>query len=321
MNKKRKHNHLSKSDVIEKIPLACSNELAAVEFIESQRWGKTPACIHCGSVAVYKMVDSKTGQRNQRFLWRCKDCKKQYTVRIGTVYEESRIELRHWCYAFWRASTSKKGVAALEIMRHCQISYKSALFLMSRIRFAMAPVPNAPKLKGIVELDEVYIGGKPRNKGNNLRGRGSKKTPVFAAVERGGRIRRRVIADVTGDTLMEALRQDVDKKSRIMTDELPVYRGIGCTFEGGHDHVCHSTKEYARGDVHTNTAESSFALMKRGIMGVYHNVSKKYLHRYIWQFDFIWNNRKLNDGERTAALIRVTEGKRLMYKGPKEKAS
>jgi hypothetical protein len=185
----------------------------------------------------------------------------------------------------------------------------------------MAPVPNAPKLKGIVELDEMYIGGKPRNKGNNPRGRGSKKTPVFAAVERGGRIRRRIIADVTGDTLMEALRQDVDKKSRIMTDELPVYRGIGCTFEGGHDHVCHSTKEYARGDVHTNTAESSFALMKRGIMGVYHNVSKKYLHRYIWQFDFIWNNRKLNDGERTAALIRVTEGKRLMYKGPKEKAS
>jgi len=100
-----------------------------------------------------------------------------------------------------------------------------------------------------------------------------------------------------------------------------VYRDFGCTFEGGHDTVCHGTKEYARGDVNTNTAESSFALVKRGITGVYHNVSKKYLHRYLWQFDFVWNTRKMNDGERTAELIRVTEGKRLMYKPPMEAAA
>src|ERR1700675_1133000 len=161
MNKKRYQ--LTKSEVIDAIPLACSNELAAVEFIEAQRWGKTPACVHCGSVAVYKMVDSKTGERNARFLWRCRDCGKQFTVRIGTVYEESRIELRHWVYAFWRACTSKKGVSALEIQRQCQISYKSALFLMNRIRFAMAPdFDTAPKLVGIVECDETYVGGKPR---------------------------------------------------------------------------------------------------------------------------------------------------------------
>src|SRR5271156_2629810 len=322
MIKKRKtQEHLTQSVVIEQIPMACSNELAAVEFIEEHRWGKTPACVHCGSIAVYKMVDSKTGERNKRYLWRCKDCGKQYTVRIGTVYEDSRIELRHWCYAFWRAATSKKGVAALEIMRNCQISYKSALFLMSRIRFAMAPVPNTPKLKGIVEMDETYVGGKPRHKGNNPRGRGTKKTPVFVAVERGGKIRRRVIADVSIASLKDAIREDVEKSARIMTDEAPVYRDFGCTFEGGHDTVCHGTKEYARGDVNTNTAESSFALVKRGITGVYHNVSKKYLHRYLWQFDFVWNTRKMNDGERTAELIRVTEGKRLMYKPPMEAAA
>lgn len=317
MNKKRAH--LAKSDVIEQIPLACSNELAAVEFIEAQRWGKTPGCVHCGSVNVYKMVDSKTGERNQRFLWRCKDCGKQYTVRIGTVYEESRIELRHWCYAFWRAATSKKGVAALEIMRHCQISYKSALFMMSRIRFAMAPIPNREKLNGTVEVDGTYIGGKPRlpNRGSK-RGRGTSKTPVFAAVERGRKIRRRVIANVTGETLKDAIRAEVDSRSRIVTDDFQGYKGIGRQYDGGHSTVAHGTWEYVRGDVHTNTAESSFALVKRGIMGVYHNVSKKYLHRYLWQFDFIWNNRKMNDGERTAELMRVTEGKRLMYKAPKE---
>src|SRR5271169_3951328 len=204
MNKKQER--LTQSEVIEKIPAACSDELTAVEFIEGLRWGKTPACVHCGSVSVYKMLDSKTGQRNQRFLWRCKDCGKQYTVRIGTVYEESRIELRHWCYAFWRAATSKKGVAALEIMRHCQISYKSALFLMTRIRFAMAPAADAPKLKGTVELDEVYVGPrKPRYKGVSGPGRSTLKTPVFCAVERGGQLRRRVVADVTAATLRQAI--------------------------------------------------------------------------------------------------------------------
>jgi transposase-like protein len=153
--KKDRHN-LSKSEVIEKIPAACSDELTAVEFFEFQRWGNTPACVKCGSVAVYKMLDAKTGERNKRYLWRCRDCKEQYTVRIGTVYEESRIPLRYWAYALWRACSSKKGVSALEISRNCQISYKSALFLMNRIRFAMAPdLPTAVPLTGTVECDET----------------------------------------------------------------------------------------------------------------------------------------------------------------------
>src|ERR1700683_5493371 len=155
----KKGHNLSKSDVIENIPLACSDELTAVEFLETMRWGNTPCCVRCGSVDVYQMKDAKTGQRNARFLWRCRDCGKQYTVRIGTVYEESRIELRHWCYAFWRAATAKKGVAALEIMRHCQISYKSALFLMNRIRFAMAPEHDVPELAGAAGSDETRLLG------------------------------------------------------------------------------------------------------------------------------------------------------------------
>jgi len=291
--KNNKRAELAKSQLVKAMPLACSNELAAVELLEHMRWGKTPSCVHCGSVNVYKMMDAATGERSKRFLWRCRECKKQYTVRIGTVYEESRLDLRHWCYAFWRASTSKKGVAALEIKRHCQISYKSALFLMNRIRFAMAPDADEPKLTGVVECDETYVGGKPRHKGQNKRGRGTRKTPVFAAVERNGQIRRRVVADVTGETLKDAIREEVDGQARIITDDCYAYQGIGSEFAGGHDSVRHSTKEYVRGDVHTNTAESSFALVKRGITGIYHNVSREYLHRYIWQFDFIWNNRRI----------------------------
>jgi transposase-like protein len=311
--KKDRHN-LTKSKVIEHIPAACSDELTAVELFERLRWGDNPCCVKCGSIDVYKMKDAETGERNERYLWRCRDCKEQYTVRIGTVYEESRIPLRHWAYAFWRAATSKKGVSALEIQRQCQISYKSALFLMNRIRFAMAPdLPSAPPLTGTVECDEMYVGGKPRYKGKNPRGRGTKKTPVFAAVERGGSIRRKIVADVTGETLKDAIRNVVDPRARIMTDDLNLYKGIGKHFQGGHRAIRHKLGIYARGDVHTNTVESSHALVKRGIIGVYHNVSKDYLHRYLWQFDFMWNHRKLNDGERTVMAVKSAEGKRLTY--------
>lgn len=314
--KQDRHN-LSNSQAVENLPLACSDELAAVEFLEEQRWGKTPACVRCGSVSVYKMMDAKTGGRNSRYLWRCHDCKEQYTVRIGTVYEESRIPLRHWVYAFWRACTSKKGVSALEIKRNCQISYKSALFLMNRIRFAMAPDGDVPKLSGTVECDETYIGPrKTRHPGMSKRGRGTSKVPVFCAVERNGDIRRRIIPDVTAATLKEAIREEVDRSARLVTDEFTAYRGIGAEYAGGHDTVCHVTKEYVRGDVHTNTAESSHALVKRGIIGIYHNVSREYLHRYLWQYDFLWNTRTMNDGERTVAAMKAAEGKRLMYQQP-----
>lgn len=181
--------NLDRSEVIKEMPLVCSNELLAVEFFERKIWNGTPHCAHCQSKNVYKMVDAKTGQRNKRFLWRCHDCKKQFTVRVGTVLEESRIPLRHWAYAFWRAVTSKKGVSALEIKRHCQISYPAALFLMHRIRFALTP-DGGQKLRGLVEADETYVGGKPRPGVKHFKnGRGTRKTPVMVMVERDGGIR------------------------------------------------------------------------------------------------------------------------------------
>jgi transposase-like protein len=190
---------------------------------------------------------------------------------------------------------------------------------MNRIRFAMAPDPDSPKLIGTVECDEMYVGArKPRYPGVSKRGRGTtNKTPVFVAVERQGQLRRRVVADVTGDTLKEAIREEVDHQARIITDEWLAYRGLASEFPA-HDTVNHGTHEYVRGDIHTNTAESSHALVKRGIIGIYHNVSREYLHRYLWQFDFMWNNRQLDDGERTVLAMKSAEGKRLMYKDPKE---
>jgi hypothetical protein len=187
---------------------------------------------------------------------------------------------------------------------------------MNRIRLATAPDVNAPRLTGTVEADETYCGGMPRPGDGKIheRGRGTSKTPVFAVVERGGNIRSRVVPDVTGETLKAAIREEVDFRARIITDELSAYKGIGDEFKGGHHTVCHGTREYARGDIHTNTAESSFVIVKRGIMGTYHNVSGEYLHRYLWQFDFLWNNRSMNDGERVVEAVRCAEGKRLIYR-------
>jgi transposase-like protein len=313
---KKDNTNLENSEIIEQMPLVCSDELAAVEFLEERLWKGKPHCTHCQSTNVYKMVDSKTGQRNKRFLWRCHDCHGQFTVRINTVFEETRIPLRHWCYAFWRASTSKKGVSALEIKRQCQLSYKSALFLMHRVRFAMTPVSNnGRKLRGTVECDELYCGGKPRpgSGQHNKRGRGTKKTPVFAMVERNGDIYRRVVPNVTGKTLKSAIRECVSKNARIITDEFKSYRGIGREFKGGHAVVHHGVGQYVINDAYTNTAESSFALLKRGLVGIYHAVSKEHLHRYVGEFDWRWNTRKLNDGDRTALAIQNAQGKRLVY--------
>jgi transposase-like protein len=300
-----------KSEIVRQIPLACSDEAAAVEFMEAQRWGDEAACPRCGDTDVYKMMDRKTGERNARYLWRCRGCTKQFTVRVGTVMEDSPIPLRHWCFAFWAACSSKKGVSAMQIQRQTGLSYKSALFLMHRIRLAMMDTEFEP-LTGTVEVDETYVGGKPR-KGDGKKhkpGRGTSKTPVVAAVERGGKVRARRMVRVNARTLHRFVQNKVDTSATIYTDEYPGYRGVGKRYAGGHHAVKHSAGEYARGMVHTNTVEGFFSLLKRGIYGTFHSVSDRHLHKYLWEFEFRYNNRNIDDGARTALAIRGAEGKR-----------
>lgn len=314
-------NRSTKNDpVIKAIPLACADEKHAVEFLEKQRWGNTPCCPRCGSINVYMMADSETGERQANYRWLCRDCRKakskcQYTVRVGTVFEDSKIELRHWCFAFWRAATSKKGVSALEIHRQCGTSYKSSLFMLHRIRFAMSDNVEGP-LSGDVEVDETYVGGKPRYRSSkNPRGTAGKQA-VMALVERGGRVKTKPVADVTGKTLKAAILENVHADARIITDEHASYKGIGEHYAGGHHVVCHSAREYARGEIHSNTVESFFSTVKRGLNGIYHSVSRDHLHRYMGEFEFRYNNRHVEDGERTLLAIKAAEGKRLMYREP-----
>jgi transposase-like protein len=311
----------AKSGVIESLPLACASEDAAVAFLEDLRWPKTKCCPRCGSVDVYPVTDRDSGGRNSDHRWRCRDCRQFYTVRTGTVMEDSRIPLKHWCWAFWQLCSSKKGMSAKQIQRQTGLSYKSSLFLLHRVRFAMSDMGGV-MLQGTVESDEVWIGGKPRKVngvgGVATQGRSEHKVPVQTLVERGGNKVSRVLADVSAKNLRANIDALVDKTGTLMTDENKLYRKVGSEFEGGHLTVQHNVHEYARPSdgAHINTAESAHAIIKRGMYGVYHSVSKRHLHRYLAEFDFRWNHRKVEDGARTVAAIQGAEGKRLMYREP-----
>lgn len=290
-------------------------------ILEAIRWPNGPVCPHCGGQAATR-IQAKSAKVHDG-LFQCNACRKQFTVTLGTVMQGSHITLRQWVQAFYSICSHKKGVSALQLQRNLGLhSYQSAWFLAHRIRLAMKADPLASKLKGVVEVDETYVGGKPRKgkrdaAGNlivNKKGRGTKKIPVMALVERDGRIRTRVVEHVNADNLKTAIRETVSKKATIHTDELNLYKGIGTEFDGGHQTVNHSQGEYARGAVNTNTAESFFALLKRGVHGTFHHISKTHLPRYCDEFSFRWDQRKVNDGQRTVKAIRGAEGKRLVYK-------
>jgi len=179
------------SPILSALRQAANSEALAVAFLEQQRWGDAPACPRCGVVDVYQMKDVN-GDRNKDYRWRCKDCKTMFTVRTGTIFEESRLPLRVWVYSFWKACSSKKGISALQLSREMEITHKSALFVLRRIRHGLgydAQVDGKKLLTGTVEVDETYVGGKPRNPYSGGTGRGTLKAPVMAMVQRDGDVR------------------------------------------------------------------------------------------------------------------------------------
>jgi transposase-like protein len=314
---------------VDALPAACTNEAEAVALMESLRWGNAPTCPRCVSPEVRRMMGSD-GKRNARFLWRCLgECKSQFTVRIGTVMEESRIAMRHWCYAFWRATTSKKGVSALELHRQTGVSHKSCLFMLARIRKAFATDwQSPPRMTGTVEADEVYIGGKPRNRVRLKRGPlgrpdiYARKTPVVAFLQREGDVRAFPVKRVDAKTIGLLFDRHVDtEQARLNTDSAKVYIGPGRRFRHGHEAVSHEQNEYARGDVTTNRVEGFFSIIRRGLHGIYHSVSPEHLHRYIAEFEWRYNHRKMTDGDRVRAAVVDSQGKRLMRRAPRSQSA
>ncbi len=282
---------------------------AAAAYLESIRWADGVVCPKCGESErePYRLKNQK------RRLWKCRACRKQFTVTVGTIFESSHIPLNKWLLAFYLLCASKKGMSAHQLHRMLGVTYKTAWFMFHRVREAMSDPAFSAKLSGVVEVDETYVGGKRKGKVGRPAQGDPKKVPVVALVERGGRVRSSHVANVTAPVLQSAIRENVDRKARIMTDQLGSYRGLDQDF-AAHEVVNHSEGEYVRGDAHTNTAEGYFANLKRGINGSYHHVSQRHLHRYLSEFDFRWNAREASDSARTVAALREAEGKRLKYR-------
>ncbi|MGH7072573.1 MAG: IS1595 family transposase [Stellaceae bacterium] len=300
-----------------------NDEAAAYAYIEARLWASGRVCPHCGVVGQSGALQGKT---NRIGLYKCYACRKPFTVKVGTIFEDSHIAMRDWLAAIHLVCSSKKGISANQLHRTLGITLKSAWFLGHRIREAMNGDMAANPMGGdgeILEIDEAYIGGLEKNKHANKRipgnmgGKG--KAPVFALVERGGTIRAFHVPNVTGKNLATIVQRNVAPGTTIYSDSDHTTRYAAFAYK--RDKVDHRSGEYVRGVVHTNTVEGFFSILKRGVTGVYHSVSEAHLQRYLAEFGFRYSNRKalgVDDVERADRALVGAKGKRLTYATPRQ---
>lgn len=299
--------------------VAFSDEDAAVELMTRLRWPNGAACPHCGGCDPYTLKPkAQPGRPARRGLFKCRACRKQFSVTTGSVFEATHVPLSKWLMAIHLMSASKKGMSAHQLHRMLGITYKAAWFINHRLRAAMETNQSLfAKLSGTVEADETYIGARRiRGSKRGRPGPDSPKVPVMALVERGGRVRAFPVERVTSENLRNAIQANVTADATLMTDELPAYRKVG---QSDHQTVNHASGQYVDGNKHVNTAEGFFGILKRSIVGSFHHVSKGHLGRYVAECEFRYNNRSalgVEDGERAAKIVLGAEGKRLTYKMP-----
>jgi transposase-like protein len=304
------------------------DEEKARQFLEAKRWPNGPVCPHCEAVNNATKLEAKAGTKThaRKSVWKCKACEKQFSVMIGTIFEDSHIPLNKWLYAFHLLCASKKGMSAHQLHRMLGVTYKSAWFMAHRIRWAMAQEPLSSKLTGTIEIDETYVGGKRRNRIPHATKPGEReqdrpgpfdgKEAVVSVLQRGGRVQSMHVEKVTARTLKPVVRKMVDESAHVITDSGTALRFTNKEYR--HDTVNHKAGEYVRYEdglcITTNSIEGFFGILKRGVNGVYHHVGKRHLHRYLSEFDFRYNTRKMTDAERRDLAIKQVEGKRLLYR-------
>lgn len=282
--------------------------VAARKHLEALRWPDGPYCPHCGSFGATRLE----GKKHRDGLIQCNDCRQQYTVTVGTVFERSKIALNKWLLCNHLLCAGKKGMSAHQIHRMLGVTYKTAWFMCHRIREAMKPT-SVPPLGGAdktVEADEMFVGGaQPKRAYRDV----APKKAVVSLVERGGKARSFHIANVNAKTVRSLIVTNVDRKSHLMTDKANVYTNVGREFSS-HDTVDHRIEFVRPGRIHSNTAENFFSIFKRGVIGTYHHMSEAHLHRYCAEFDFRYNTREITDRERADIALKRIEGKRLTYR-------
>ena len=280
----------------------------AREHLEALHWGDSPICAHCGSIGNIVKLQGKSTRPG---VYKCNDCRKPFTVTVGTIFEDSKIGLNKWLLAFRLMAGSKKGISAHQLGRSLGITYKSAWFMAHRIREAMkqegGPLGGPGK---IVEADEMFVGGKQKNRAYRKVG---PKQVVVSLVERDGRARSFHIANIHAGNVRSILTTNVDRASKLMTDDARMYWGVGREF-ASHGTTLHASHKYAEGEKHSNTAENFFSIFKRGVIGIYHHMSAAHLHRYTAEFDFRYNTRLISDRERSDIALKGIAGKRLTYR-------
>jgi len=304
----------------------------ARKLLERLRWPNGPVCPHCSVVGEATAMESgdATEHKLREGVWNCRACRKPFSVTVGTIFEGSHIPLAKWLLGFYLFSSAKKSMGALQLQRQIGLgSYRSAWHMAHRIRHAMQNDANPMKLSGDVEADETYVGGKIR-KGSGSKDASpskrrqaaqkawsEKRTPVAVLVSRDGQARTRAMDKVSKEGVKAFMAQNVDLVNfKLHTDEAPLYVGIGRAFGKGHESVNHANGEYARGSVHSNTAESFNGLFKRSIQGSWHHISREHMGRYLDENCFRWSNRKVNDGERTVLALGRVSRVRLYYRTP-----
>jgi transposase-like protein len=286
------------------------NEGAAFAHLESILWPEGPVCPHCGSISGrhYDLRKTRVGLR------KCSDCRKQFTVKVGTVFESAHIPLHKMLQAVYLLCSSKKGISSHQLHRILGIQYNSAWFLTHRIREAFRSGELAPLGGGggIVEVDETFIGQKedmPKRRGF------AHKHAILSLIERGGMVRSFHMEGTSAAHLVPILRANIAKEASVMTDEAGQYTHLNKDF-ASHESVNHGAGEYGRGEVHTNTVEGFYSVFKRGMKGVYQHCSEAHLHRYVAEFDFRYNSRTrlgINDEARAERALRGIVGRRLTY--------
>jgi transposase-like protein len=299
------------------------DEEAAFEHLEGVIWPNGPVCPHCGGIDRISKIKANPAKRVRYGLRKCGDCKRQFTAKVGTVFEHARVPLHKMLQAVHLMACSKKGVSAHQLHRILEVQYNTAWFLAHRIREALrsgdlSPLGGAGKF---VESDETFIGkkkGAVLQPNPNVRPGGfGHKMKILSLVERGGPVRSIVIEEANRSVIEQIVKANVARESHLMTDKAPYYKtSMGFA---AHDRVDHSAGEYVRGDAHTNTLEGYFSLFKKGMRGVYQHCSEKHLHRYLAEFDFRYNHRSamgVEDQERAGKALEGVKGKRLYYRQP-----